>query len=103
MPKLNFDECVVESVTVPSNLVQIHADELEINRRVNCFVERKRDEINENNLQDFIEPLPTNSADNAEDMTCARIRSTVYHTKDSRTHLRGEFNHRRRTNSLNFN
>lgn len=89
MPKLNFDDCSVKGATVPSNLVQIHADELEINRRVNCFVERKRDEINENNLQDFIEPVPTNSADNA-DMTCARIRSTVYHTKDSRTHLRGE-------------
>lgn len=100
MPKLNFDECSVKGVTVPSNLVQIHADEFEINRRVNCFVERKRDEINENNLQDFIEPLSTNSADNSEGMTCARIRSTVYHTKDLRTHLRGDFYLKRHTKRL---
>lgn len=57
-------------------------------RRLNCFVERKRDEINVHNVEDFIEPSADGAADE-EVLSCARIRSTVYQTKDSRTHLRG--------------
>lgn len=73
---------------VPKSLVQIHADEAEVSRRVNCFVERKRDEINENNVRDFIEA--DKDGGNADtDETCARVRSSVYRSKNASSHLKG--------------
>lgn len=64
--------------------MQIKVDEDEIARRINKFIENKRDEINRSNIQDFIETK-------AEDDSCARVNSVVFRIKDSKGHLKGEF------------
>lgn len=67
---------------VSRNLVQICADDTEINRRLNTFVERKREENNFNNIKDFIEL----KNDDVED-SCARTNSIIFKTKDSKGHF----------------
>lgn len=80
---INFDICcpINNDIIVPNNLLQICADEMEIKRRLNCFIERKREEIDINNVQDFI-------AENGADSTCARVNSTVHRVKGANTHLK---------------
>jgi len=84
---INFDDCQLLDVNIPKNLIQINADEVEVNRRVNCFVERKREEIDINNIHDFIENKSTELND--EEITCARVNSVCYKKKDSKGHLGG--------------
>lgn len=84
---INFDICcpIYNEIIVPKKLLQIRADGSEIKRRIACFVNRKRDEINSNNVQDFItETKPTDEAET----TCARVNSTVYRIKGSKGHLK---------------
>lgn len=85
LPPINFDECPVAAIPISKNLIQIHVDEHEVNRRVNCFVDRKREEININNIQDFIEPANVVE----EEFSCARVNSSIFRNKNSNTHLRG--------------
>lgn len=68
---------------------QIRADSSEIKRRINCFINRKRDEINNYNVQDFISDQTTNDKSaNENGMTCARVNSTLYRAKGSKSHLK---------------
>lgn len=79
--KFNFEDCrVVDELNVPEALVQITADETEVQRRIEAFINQKRGEINQNNLTDFLEQGSENS--------CARVNSNVYRIKDSKGHLR---------------
>lgn len=96
---------------VPAMLVQIRANEQELRRRVDCFVQQKREEINHNNVQDFIEPANDDEmgataamAQSSGDMddtdvngdgiahtnSCARVRSSVYRSKNASSHLQSE-------------
>lgn len=86
MPPLNFEDCQVEDVSLPKHLVQIGVDETEVNRRVSCFVERKREEIDINNIKDFIGDNELKSTET--EYSCARVNSSVY-GMDSGTHLKG--------------
>lgn len=91
--QLNFNICcpINNEIVVAKNLQQIRADEGEIRRRIDCFVNRKRDEINNYNVQDFIhaQALKENDGnDNDNGMTCARVNSTVYRTEGSKGHLK---------------
>lgn len=88
---IDFSVCcpVSNNTPVPKHLLQIRADETEIKRRVNCFIERKREEIDINNVQDFIGRSQEIVMD--EEDTCARVRSTAYRVKGSNSHLRGEW------------
>lgn len=80
--KLNFDDCrVVAELTVSEALVQITVAEDEIKQRINAFIALKREEINQNNLRDFIET-------GCDDDSCARLTSSVYRIKNSKSHLR---------------
>lgn len=95
--KVDFTSCAVPveiAEEVPQNLVQIHANEMELRRRVNCFVDQKRDEINQNNVQDFIEPIAEGgegaTADVEDGLTCARVQSSVYRSKNASSHLRSK-------------
>lgn len=56
---------------------------MEIKRRLNCFIERKREEIDINNVHDFIAEECAN-----DDSTCARVNSTVHRVKGTNTHLK---------------
>lgn len=64
------------------NLLQIRADETEIKRRISSFIGRKREEINNSNVHDFITDTPE------DEMRCARVNSTVYRIKGSKGHLK---------------
>lgn len=84
--KFDFDKCCpIQNETIPKDLQQIRVDNTEIQRRIDCFINRKRDEINGNNIKDFI----TNKIveENEED-SCARVHSTVYRIKDTKSHLK---------------
>lgn len=88
MAPLNFDDCSIAKTPIVKNLIQIHADEIELNRRIDCFVSRKREEIDLNNINDFIVP---NDTENCMEYSCARVNSSVFRKKDSNTHLEGRF------------
>lgn len=91
---VNTDRISRAGKQIAKNLVQIHADEAEVRRRLNCFVERKREEINETNVKDFIEPASHNESSGTDppdgDETCARVRSSVYRYKNASSHLKGK-------------
>lgn len=85
LPQLNFDDCQIEDVPLPKYLVQIGVDETEVGRRVSCFVDRKREEIDSNNVRDFIHnEIPTTE----DEYSCARVNSIVYR-KGPGGHLKG--------------
>ncbi|XP_055700444.1 molybdopterin synthase catalytic subunit isoform X1 [Phlebotomus papatasi] len=78
--KIDFRECPVEGVDVPKHLVQIGTNHEEISRRIEMFIERKRQEVNTSNIEDFIEGDVSES--------CARVKCTVFRVKDSKGHLK---------------
>jgi hypothetical protein len=78
---LNFEDCrVVDHAKIPQNVVQINVDESEVGRRIRDFIERKREEIDRNNVRDFT----VKKGDG-----CARIESVIFRVKDSKGHLKG--------------
>lgn len=88
---VNFDLCcpINNDIFVSKNLLQIRADEVEIKRRIASFIGRKREEINNSNIQDFItDTKHDNGVDDVEQMRCARVNSTVYRIKGSKGHLK---------------
>lgn len=82
---MNYGICcpISNDIIVSKDLQQIRADESEINRRIASFIGRKREEINNGNVHDFI----TDTADDA-DMRCARVNSTVHRLNGSKGHLK---------------
>lgn len=81
MRKLNFDECAIEDEhRIPESMVQITADENEIQRRIASFIELKREEINQNNVRNFVEAKIVDS--------CARASSNVFRVEQSTGLLR---------------
>lgn len=82
---MNYGICcpISNDIIVAKDLQQIRADESEINRRIASFIGRKREEINNGNVHDFI----TDTADDA-DMRCARVNSTVHRLNGSKGHLK---------------
>lgn len=89
---INFDACcpIRNDVLIPRDLLQINANELEIQRRVNCFIERKRDEINLNNIQNYRNDV-TDDPD-GQGMTCSRVSSSAFSTRGMSSHLKGSLN-----------
>lgn len=81
---MNYGICcpISNSNNVSKDLLQIRADESEMKRRIASFIGRKREEINNGNVHDFI----TDKAD--DDMRCARVNSTVYKLNGSKGHLK---------------
>lgn len=86
LPQLNFDDCQIEDAPLPKYLVQIGVDETEVRRRVTCFVDRKREEIDSNNIRDFID---NEIAAKEDESSCARVNSIVYR-KGPGSHLKGK-------------
>lgn len=85
LPTDFFEKCPVQEIPIGKSLIQIHADETEIRRRVNCFVERKREDIGLNNIKDFIE-----TKSNDELSSCARVNSSIYRLKNSNKLFEGK-------------
>uniref|UniRef100_A0A905AWD2 Molybdopterin synthase catalytic subunit n=1 Tax=Glossina morsitans morsitans TaxID=37546 RepID=A0A905AWD2_GLOMM len=88
-----------DSCEVPKNFIQISATEDEIKRRIQCFVEKKREEIDLNNIMDYTVKRPCIMdedefgnplliKDNDNEYTCARTNSTIVKQEYSKCHLR---------------
>eukprot|EP00099_Drosophila_melanogaster_P023546 NP_651340.1 molybdenum cofactor synthesis 2 [Drosophila melanogaster] len=85
----NYAACpckVEESHDVPRTLVQIRVNDAELTKRLECFVNRKRDEINSQNVIDFKSSF-VSSDQNLSD-SCARTQSTIIKQEQSNCHLK---------------
>ncbi|KAL0269851.1 UNVERIFIED_CONTAM: hypothetical protein PYX00_007449 [Menopon gallinae] len=82
---IQFREEVVEAESVDqvsSDLIQINTNLQEINRRITSFINRKRQQVNISNVEDFC----VKRSD--EESTCARTNAVIFRRKDSKTHLK---------------
>uniref|UniRef100_A0A1Y1NF28 Molybdopterin synthase catalytic subunit n=1 Tax=Photinus pyralis TaxID=7054 RepID=A0A1Y1NF28_PHOPY len=70
---------------VPPHLVQIKADGEEIEKRIEKFIELKREEINRANIRDFC----CRDDNEINEFSCARIDAKLIKRKDSKGHLKG--------------
>ncbi|KAI9578215.1 molybdopterin synthase catalytic subunit [Glossina fuscipes] len=100
--RLGFDTRICDiddSCEVAKNFVQISATEDEIKRRIKCFVEKKREEIDLNNIMDYTVKRPCTMdedefgnpvliKDDDSEYTCARTNSTIVKQEFSKCHLR---------------
>ncbi|KAH8330305.1 hypothetical protein KR067_000985 [Drosophila pandora] len=89
LSSFNYSACpcqVEESHDVPQKLVQIRVNDAELSKRLECFVNRKRDEINSQNIIDFKHP-PADSVPELSD-SCARTQSTVIKQEKSNCHIK---------------
>ncbi|KAJ8979743.1 hypothetical protein NQ317_004730 [Molorchus minor] len=71
----------VEAPYVPPYLIQIKASNAELNERIDKFMERKRSDIDINNVREFC------SGDRNSEFTCARVDAVFQKRKDSESHL----------------
>ncbi|XP_032584143.1 molybdopterin synthase catalytic subunit isoform X2 [Drosophila mojavensis] len=79
----------VENIS-ESKLVQIRVSDIELTRRIKCFLKRKRDEINLHNIIDFKQQL--RDSPRAESMlpkdSCARTQSILVKQQQSISHIK---------------
>lgn len=73
----------VECANISSHLVQITCSSEEINRRINMFINRKREQVNQSNVRDF---CGLASVENS----CARVDSKLIRSKNTKSHLRSK-------------
>ncbi|KAK7867387.1 hypothetical protein R5R35_008931 [Gryllus longicercus] len=68
---------------VPADLIQVKASSSEINLRINSFIQRRREQVNKDNIRDFcINKFPL------DETSCARVNAVKIHRKDCKSHLR---------------
>ncbi|XP_044265136.1 molybdopterin synthase catalytic subunit [Tribolium madens] len=67
----------VEAPHIPPHLIQIKAPNSDLNKRIENFMEMKRNEININNVREFC----------TSDCNCARVDAVLQKRKDSKGHL----------------
>lgn len=75
------------------SFVQISASETEMVRRIHSFIERKREEIDLNNIVDYINPAilkEVKSESNGDELTnsCARINGNIIKQENSKCHVK---------------
>nr|CAI5853589.1 unnamed protein product [Callosobruchus analis] len=71
----------VDTSLVPPHLIQISANNEQLNARIEKFMTRKRLEINLNNIKEFCDGTKD------PDYSCARIDAVFQKRKDSKSHL----------------
>ncbi|GFN97044.1 MAP3k12-binding inhibitory protein 1 [Plakobranchus ocellatus] len=68
---------------VVSDLVQIKASsEDEVKRRIEAFISNKRNEVDEQNIREFINPFTTEPG-----VGCARCEAVYLHREDGKSHI----------------
>ncbi|XP_034177389.1 molybdenum cofactor synthesis 2B isoform X2 [Osmia lignaria lignaria] len=72
-------------VIIDPNLVQIRATPDELNHRISSFIERKRQQVNIVNVQEFC--CHRDQSDENED-SCARVDAILIRRKDSKSHVK---------------
>ncbi|KAJ0173474.1 hypothetical protein K1T71_010623 [Dendrolimus kikuchii] len=75
----------IEDNPIDKSLVQINVSSDELQQRIQNFIERKREQVNVSNIQDFI-PGVAESGEDTE--TCARVRTQFVRRNDSKGHLK---------------
>lgn len=70
-------------------LVQIRVNDSELNRRVECFLKRKRDEINLFNINDYMQHSYETESEEVQKESCARTQSILIKQQQSSGHLKG--------------
>ena len=70
---------------VDPEMIQIKASDEEVNRRIDSFIERKREEMNAANVLEFCSRHVT---DEPNDFSCARVDAVLVRKTDSSSHLR---------------
>ncbi|XP_054082109.1 molybdopterin synthase catalytic subunit isoform X3 [Zeugodacus cucurbitae] len=84
-------------ISVPNELVQIAVDKIEIKNRITCYLQKKRDEINENNIMDYRNIDNFGKIDKGThhnillENSCARVNSFVVKQNSSKCLLKGRF------------
>lgn len=71
----------------PQKLVQIRVNDAELAKRVECFVNMKRAEINSQNVIDF--KASALDTDKGLSDSCARTQSSIIKQEQSNCHLKG--------------
>ncbi|XP_012272327.1 molybdopterin synthase catalytic subunit [Orussus abietinus] len=76
-----------ESITakLDTSLVQIQADSEELNRRIQAFIARKREQVNVANVQEFCCRSDRNEE---KEESCARVDAVLIRHKDSKSHVK---------------
>ncbi|XP_060805221.1 molybdopterin synthase catalytic subunit [Amyelois transitella] len=69
---------------IDKSLVQINVSNEELQQRIQNFIERKREQVNVSNIQDFT----PEGASETGDETCARVRTQFVRRSDSKGHLK---------------
>lgn len=72
----------VDSAKFSSHLVQINCSNEELQRRIDTFIQRKREQVNMTNIRDFCGGVTNNPN------SCARVDAVLTRQKNSKSHLR---------------
>ncbi|XP_029407472.2 molybdopterin synthase catalytic subunit isoform X2 [Bactrocera dorsalis] len=85
---------ICNEISVPNDLVQISVDKNEIKKRIACYLQKKRDEINQNNIIDYrsmpnYEKIDEGTHPNFPvENSCARVNTTVVKQDSSKCLLK---------------
>jgi len=81
----NIREKVLNKDAIDPNLVQIRASSEELNHRIESFIERKRQQINTVNIQEFCRH---SEKSDKNEYSCARVDAILIRRKDSKSHVK---------------
>ncbi|XP_039312810.1 molybdopterin synthase catalytic subunit isoform X2 [Solenopsis invicta] len=81
----DVNEKVSNKDIIDLNLIQVRANSEELNRRIESFIERKRQQVNTVNVQEFCRHSEKND-DNEN--SCARVDAILIRRKDSKSHVK---------------
>lgn len=86
--KLNHD--LVEIDDVSPDLIQIKANNFEINRRIENFIQMKRTAINQRNIKEFVQInlMKASKQNISNENQCARVDAVLWKRSDSKSHLK---------------
>ncbi|EDV93883.1 GH19575 [Drosophila grimshawi] len=86
----DFSSCKIKQTieNIPDKLVQIRVNDSDLNKRVKCFLKRKRDEINLHNINDFKQQSSQIPCEETTTFSCARTQSFLVKQQQSSGHLK---------------
>lgn len=80
----------IMSDNIDKSLVLINVSDEELHKRIQNFIERKREQVNISNIHDFIPSKGENETEDEE--KCARVRTQFVRRSDSKGHLKSKRN-----------
>lgn len=84
---INYD--LIEIDDIPTDLIQIKANNYEIRKRIENFILMKRTALNERNIKEFVEvPAATDLEHISDYSQCARVDAILWKRADSKSHLK---------------